>query len=208
MINSRTSFLPFAILFFVSNLLAFLQCHGQSLKLDLDKERSRLKWKGEKLGGFHTGFVEFESGQIYFDGKSVSSGSLIMKMETIVCTDIKSEKYNQKLIRHLKGEDFFNTDKFKYASLEVLDFRNGKEQNTGWITGMLTIKEISHEVDFPVSFELKNNSWVFQGETSIDRSKYQIRYKSPSFFNNLGDGLIYDEFKLEFYLVFIQPSKL
>jgi polyisoprenoid-binding protein YceI len=174
----------------------------------LNTEKSKLKWTGEKIAGYHTGFVGFQSGQIEFDGKKISSGNIRMNMKTITCIDLKSRKYNEKLIRHLKGEDFFNVEKFKYAELKVVSFREGDEKKQGWITGEITIKGISHELEFPVSFEQKNNNWVFMGKTAIDRSKFQIRYKSPSFFNDLGDSMIKDEFKLEFYLIFPKSDKL
>ena len=35
----------------------------------------------------------------------------------------------------------------------------------------------------------------------IDRSKFDVRYGSKSFFDNLGDKMIYDEFTLEIKIV-------
>jgi hypothetical protein len=37
---------------------------------------------------------------------------------------------------------------------------------------------------------------------SIDRTKYNVRYGSGSFFDNLGDKTIYDEFNLAINLKF------
>ena len=39
-------------------------------------------------------------------------------------------------------------------------------------------------------------------ELTIDRSKYDVRYGSGSFFDNLGDKTIYDNFELDVELKF------
>jgi hypothetical protein len=36
----------------------------------------------------------------------------------------------------------------------------------------------------------------------FDRSKYEVRFRSGSFFENLGDKLIYDDITIETELVF------
>jgi hypothetical protein len=43
---------------------------------------------------------------------------------------------------------------------------------------------------------------VFTGQLVVDRSKFDVRYGSGSFFDNLGDNLIYDDFTLDFKVVF------
>jgi hypothetical protein len=47
---------------------------------------------------------------------------------------------------------------------------------------------------------LKDSSWV--SYLTFDRSKYNVRYGSGSFFENLGDKLILDSIKLETSLKF------
>ena len=46
----------------------------------------------------------------------------------------------------------------------------------------------------------KNGSW--EANLVFDRSKYDVRFKSGSFFENLGDKLIYDDIEIETKLVF------
>ena len=41
-----------------------------------------------------------------------------------------------------------------------------------------------------------------KAEVKIDRSKYNVRYGSNSFFDNLGNKAIYDEFDLAITLQF------
>ena len=62
----------------------------------------------------------------------------------------------------------------------------------------LTIKGITN----PVLFEMHVEGNTGSTKLVVDRSKYNIRYGSNSFFDNLGDKAIYDEFELEINLVF------
>jgi hypothetical protein len=48
--------------------------------------------------------------------------------------------------------------------------------------------------------EVKENE--AEAEITIDRSKYDVRYGSGSFFDNLGDKSIYDNFELDVDLKF------
>ena len=41
----------------------------------------------------------------------------------------------------------------------------------------------------------------YQAEIVIDRSKFDVKYGSGSFFDNLGDNMIYDDFTLDVNLV-------
>ncbi|MBT8324604.1 MAG: YceI family protein, partial [Winogradskyella sp.] len=60
------------------------------------------------------------------------------------------------------------------------------------------IKGKTNEVKFPLLMTENGAS----AELKIDRSKYDVRYGSTSFFDNLKDKAIYDEFDLEVNLVF------
>ena len=45
-----------------------------------------------------------------------------------------------------------------------------------------------------------DGAWFF-ANIVVDRTKYNVRYGSGSFFDNLGDKTIYDEFKLKVNLL-------
>ena len=110
-------------------------------------------------------------------------------MNTITCTDLKDDGYNQKLVGHLKSDDFFGVDKYPTANFKVTkstSFKNGKAT----LTGNLTIKGITQKISFEVT-KIKN---VFTANLDIDRSKYNVRYGSNSFFDSLGDAAIDDIF--------------
>ena len=66
------------------------------------------------------------------------------------------------------------------------------------INGDLTIKGISH----PVTFTMELNGKKAKSNLTFDRTKYDVKFRSGNFFQNLGDKLIYDDIKLEVNLEF------
>ena len=44
---------------------------------------------------------------------------------------------------------------------------------------------------------MKRDGQTFKATIEVDRSKYDVRYGSSSFFDNLGDKVIYDVFELD-----------
>jgi hypothetical protein len=49
--------------------------------------------------------------------------------------------------------------------------------------------------------KVAGNKAEAKAKVTIDRAKYDVRYGSKSFFDNLGDKAIYDEFTLDLDLV-------
>lgn len=45
-------------------------------------------------------------------------------------------------------------------------------------------------------------SWTASTTFKVDRTKYDIKFKSGSFFENLGDKAIYDDFRIGVNLVY------
>jgi polyisoprenoid-binding protein YceI len=107
------------------------------------------------------------------------------------------EDYRGRLEGHLKSDDFFSVDKFSEAILEFTtsSVQNSVEYN---IQGNLTIKGTTHPVDFTISFI--DDHW--KANLIFDRSKYDVRFRSGTFFENLGDKLIYDDIVIETDLFF------
>lgn len=111
-------------------------------------------------------------------------------MMSVICTDLSGD-YKTKLENHLKSDDFFGVDKHPTATM-VFTSVNTKSKNSYTVTANVTIKDITH----PVTFNLSIYGNQANANVKIDRSKYNIRYGSGSFFDNLGDKTIFDEFDL------------
>ncbi|WP_335966185.1 YceI family protein [Galbibacter sp. PAP.153] len=162
----------------------------------VDIEKSEVTWKGYKVTGSHEGTVALKSGELEFNGETLTGGNFAVDMTTIGSTDLSGD-YKGKLDGHLKSDDFFGVEKFPTATLKITNAKaNGK--NSYEVTGDLTIKGKTNPVTFTMSvYENKANATL-----KIDRAKYDVRYGSGSFFDNLGDKTIYDEFDLVVDLAF------
>lgn len=151
---------------------------------------SNVIWKGYKVTGSHEGTINLKSGFLTFNDNKLTGGEFVMDMNTIVTTDLQGE-YKGKLEGHLKSDDFFGVEKHPTAKL-VISKVDATGKNSYKITGNLTIKGITNVITFDLSVYGNNANAALK----IDRTKYDVRYGSTSFFDNLKDKAIYDEFDL------------
>ncbi len=157
---------------------------------------SRVTWKAYKATGSHNGTVDLKSGSLLFEEGKLIGGNFTVDMSSLICTDLEGE-YKGKLEGHLKSDDFFGVGKHSTSTL-VFSKVVHKGKNSYEATGDLTIKGITK----PVTFNISIYGSKATATMKIDRTKYDIRYGSGSFFDNLGDKTIYDEFDLIVDLAF------
>lgn len=159
-------------------------------KKEVKSEQSKVTWKAYKVTGSHTGTVDLKSGALIFDEGTLTGGKFEVDMPSLVSTDLEGE-YKGKLEGHLKSDDFFGVASHPTASLVFTEVKaSGK--NSYEVTGDLTIKGITKPVIFDVSVYGSKATATLK----IDRAQYNVKYGSGSFFDNLGDKTIYDEFDL------------
>ena len=166
----------------------------------VNAEKSKITWTGKKVIGQHTGNILVDNGEVRFDGQSLVMVNVKMDMNSITSTDLTNEEWNQKLVGHLKSDDFFSVEKHPEASFEATGFKTSAGEAQFIVTGQLTIKGITHEISFPATVKLDNGQLKANGTARINRTKYEIKYGSGSFFKGLGDNMIHDDFKIEFDL--------
>jgi polyisoprenoid-binding protein YceI len=65
----------------------------------------------------------------------------------------------------------------------------------------LTIKESTKEIKFNALITEADGMKTATADITLDRTDYNVRYGSGSFFDGLGDKTIYDEFDLSVSLV-------
>tara|TARA_B110000438_G_scaffold187550_1_gene179242 strand:+ start:1774 stop:2409 length:636 start_codon:yes stop_codon:yes gene_type:complete len=156
---------------------------------------SSLIWKGQKaIGGFHTGNLDLKSGEIKIDVEGGVSGIIIIDMNTISCTDLQGE-WKSKLEGHLKNEDFFSIDEFPESKIEFQSVKRIK--NLIEFKGSLTIKNISIPISFTANLRKSDSVVLANCNLNFDRSKFDIKYGSGTFFKNLGDNLILDDINID-----------
>ena len=164
---------------------------------------SNLTWKGQKItGSSHTGNLSFKSAKIKISEEGIISGNLIIDMNTMTCTDIENSKYNKYLVDHLKNDDFFSTDKFPESKIKFQSIK--RTGNMIEFDGTLTIKNISNPISFTANLYESDGKILASSDLVFDRSKFDIRYGSGTFFENLGDDLIIDEINIEVNLAINQ----
>lgn len=168
--------------------------------LKVDTQKSILNWNGKKVTGEHSGTVKVENGSLTVDGGKLTGGTFTLDMNSIVCTDLTDPGYNAKFIGHMKSEDFFNTAKYPTSTFKITKV-TPKGGSAYDITGDMTIKGITNAVTFPATVKTTANGIEANGKATLDRTKYDIRYGSKSFFENIGDKAIYDDFTVEMKLV-------
>jgi len=163
----------------------------------LNSETSSLEWNAKKVGGEHYGSINFISGTLKNDHGNYS-GTFEIDMTSIVVTDKSS--FKGKLEKHLKSDDFFDIKNHPVSKLSIISMKKVSTE-TGEIyklEGQLTIKGITHPVAFDSDLKKENNTLKFTGDMVIDRTKYDIKYKSAKYFPDIGDKMIYDDFTLKF----------
>lgn len=164
-------------------------------KKEVNVKESKIEWTGEKITGSHQGTITLKEGFLNFDEKTLTGGEFVMDMTSINVTDLTGEN-KQKLEGHLSSDDFFGVNNFPTAKLVIKDA--AKKGNVYGVTGDLTIKGITK----PITFDLKVDKNSASTKFEIDRTKYGVRYGSGSFFDNLGDNTIYDNFTLDVNIKF------
>ena len=159
-------------------------------KKEIKTDKSKVVWKGYKVTGSHEGTIAIQSGFLNFEADKLTGGEFVIDMTTINTTDMEGE-YKGKLDGHLKSGDFFDIATYPTAALVFTNVKStGK--NAYSVTGDLTIKGKTNPVKFTIS--IYGNKAT--ASLKIDRTKFGIEYKSTSFFENLKDKAIYDEFDL------------
>jgi polyisoprenoid-binding protein YceI len=174
--------------------LFFLNAAAQE-KLNVNTDKSKLLWLGEKVTGQHTGTINVQSGWLNWKDNQIVSGEFDIDMASL-----KDADDNKKLQGHLKSDDFFGVEKFPLSKL-VITGSTPFDKGNGVVKGTLTIKGISNPIEFKTAMQKKDDGIWFFSNIVVDRTKYNLRYGSGSFFDNLGDKTIYDEFKLKVNLL-------
>ncbi len=173
------------------------EVEAEALKFTADTLASTIEWKGFKPTGSHNGVINLERGVINTVDGEIAGGTFLIDMSSISVLDIPAEeKDHAKLTGHLKSPDFFDVEAHPNAAFEI----TGLEEVEGkmMLSGNLTLKDATNNVTFPVSVSNEGDAMTLTSETfTIDRSKWNVKYGSKSFFDNLGDKFINDDIELK-----------
>jgi polyisoprenoid-binding protein YceI len=182
---------------------------GETYKVDVDA--SKIEWIGTKVSGYHSGTVKIKSGELMVSDGTVSGGNFVLDMGSIVATGPNKVKpeMSAKLTGHLKSPDFFDSEKFPEATFVITSLKpfsgkvnetddlKGDELNkykvadpTHTVSGNLTVKGITKNIEFPARITINNNAVEAQAKFNIDRKQWNIVYPGQP------DDLVRDEIYL------------
>jgi polyisoprenoid-binding protein YceI len=201
--KTSKSAIPVKVLFkvvFLFLTILIVNANVRAADYKVDKAVSKVKWEGKKVTGRHNGTISFESGQLTVSKGMVKGGSFVIDMKTIIDEDLTDPEWNKKLIGHLSSDDFFSIAKFPQASM-VVNKVTSVSGDDFHFSADLTIKGIKKPVEFNAKVKVNGDKLSAQGIITVNRTLYDIKYGSGSFFEGLGDKMISDDFTLEFDVV-------
>ena len=163
---------------------------------NIETAQSQITWTGREVStSSHYGTLDFVSGNFEISNGEIVNGEFIVDMTSINNQDMEGDS-KARLEGHLKSDDFFSVESYPTAAISI----NSSEliSDGKWnVSADLSIKGFTH----PVNFEMISSEDGWSANLVFDRSKYDVRFRSGSFFENLGDKLIYDDIELSINLI-------
>lgn len=164
---------------------------------------SRIEWIGTKPTGQHNGTIAISEGNVVVDEGKIVGGEIVIDMNSIVVLDITDPETNAKLRGHLLSPDFFEVEtypeaRFVFTSVENYDGeQTGDIQFTHTVSGNLTMKDVTRNVTFNAMVDFQGASMkAVTDQFVIDRSEWNVKFGSRSFFDDLKDNFIHDDISL------------
>lgn len=159
-------------------------------------KESSITWTGKKVLGQHTGTINLTSGTLEMEGTKLVGGNFVVDMTSLSVSDLKAGEGKEKFEGHLNSPDFFDTANHSEATFAITEVA---QSGTGYsVVGDLTIK--GHTESIKVNMAVNGNTATTT--FNVDRTKFGVRYGSASFFDNLKDNAISDNFELVVNLKF------
>lgn len=171
-------------------------------KFEIASAQSQIEWVGRKVTGSHNGTIGIKKGELILADRKLVGGKFIVDTTSIKILDITDPATNAQFAGHLASDDFFSTKEFPEATLEILSVAGNH------IVGNLTIKDITNEIDFHGEVNVSGDLVRATAKLVIDRTKYEMKFRSGNFFLNLGDTLIYNDFELNVSLIAKAAEKI
>jgi len=171
----------------------------------VNTQQSGVEWVGKKVLGQHTGTVLLKSGEVKLHDSKPVAGKFEIDMATIFVVDIKDPTDNKKLTGHLKSDDFFGINLFPTTMVELTKFEPIANAAAGMpnykVDGTISIKGVSMPITFPAVIAIADGKATAKASITLDRTKFNVRYGSDKFFDNLGNRAISDNFDVNVNLV-------
>ncbi|KIO78131.1 lipid-binding protein [Pedobacter lusitanus] len=163
----------------------------ETQKFEISGTQSHLDWVGRKVTGAHHGTIDVKAGSLILTGGKLTGGEFIIDTASIKILDVTDPATNAQFAGHLASEDFFSSEKYPEALLCIISVSENQ------IEAHLTIKGITHPISFTAIVNVDGDMLFASGKLVIDRTRYDMKFRSGNFFKDLGDTLIYNDFDLD-----------
>jgi len=169
---------------------------GNEKYFTIDTRESIVAWTGSGVHGKQNGSVYISKGELMIENGQLMGGTIEVDMNTI---ENKHGRDNN-LIKHLKDPDFFDVKKFPISTIAITKITTVNGENKT-VTGNIKIKGITHPVTFPARVKVNGGIVKADAEFVIDRTKWDVRYRSGKFYDNLADQTISDDIEFQIKIV-------
>jgi polyisoprenoid-binding protein YceI len=161
--------------------------------------RSKVSWTGYgEVGDYSlTGTVAVLTGWCSFEQNRLQDGELVLNMKQI-------QQQDEQLVEHLKGDDFFQVNKYPEARFS-LDSSWAISEDSCAIRGQLTLCGKTESIEFHARTLRYGKTAQLLADITIDRTRWGLKYNSSSFFSGLGDYAIRNTIRMQFALTAEQP---
>ncbi|WP_295796753.1 YceI family protein [Mucilaginibacter sp.] len=159
-------------------------------KFEIVSAQSNIDWVGKKVTGAHNGTIAVKEGDLILNDGKLTGGKFTIDTTSIKILDVTDPATNAQFFGHLASDDFFSIEKYPEAFLDITSVSGNH------VEGDLTIKGIMHPVAFDAAINVNGDLLTATGKLLVDRTKYEMKFRSGNFFKDLGDTLIYNDFEL------------
>lgn len=172
----------------------------------VNMDNSQIKWEGGKkfTNTSHNGVIDLKSGSFKVKGGSLKAGNFVIDMTSIQNKDLEGSPEDQKKLEgHLKSEDFFHVKKYPEAKFELTGVEplSNDTAHTHKINGNLSMKDVTKNIGFPATVNMKDDAFRAKAEFNINRADFNVKYGSETFNADLvQDKIIKDKIHLNIRL--------
>jgi len=164
-------------------------------KFAIESAQSNIDWVGRKVTGAHNGTISIKEGTLTLTDGQLAGGEFTIDTTSIKILDVTDLATNAQFAGHLASADFFASEQYPEAKF-IITSAEAADENNYRINGNLTIKGITHPVAFTAAVNNANGTVSASGKIVVDRTLYDMKFRSGNFFKDLGDNLIYNNFDL------------
>ncbi|GGH75764.1 MAG: YceI family protein [Bacteroidetes bacterium] len=174
---------------------------AEAVTYPVSAQSGHVAWIGFKtnVDWSHNGTIQVKDGEFKVKDGELVGGNFTIDMKTIRPLDLEegTENYTN-LVGHLESPDFFETSAYPTATFEITNVskvQGGAASHE--VQGNLTMKDTTNNITFPANIQVTDGVVSFKTpEFSINRTKWNVMFRSSGIEGVMKDDLIDDYIKL------------